>query len=390
MFDIQSFRDYIKELIGCRTQQQFAKDAGISNEHLSRMLRQQDPSRPTRDTLRKLSEGSGPVYEKLKKLCGYDDKGISLETPEEDLQKTADELRSGLADMTKGARIYDTLEDFLEEYGMLYDTRSGVLAIGEKAEYNEGDHFRAEYVSAFSASYTRLGYEYRIFGALFYSETKAGRYVVLDAAFDGDSLIHAGLVKKEEAKEAFKGRPLVFTMKRSTAAEERLLKAIFGGPYEEVTGSAIGFGVSFKKGYITDDMVLKFAQAHKEACVGCEEVERILAGEPVQEVLAEYSTEFDMGEGPACLIAKMARAETGICFGFYEDATMADGAESAIMVEDDMYACYEKGEKEKMKRATRRLASELGIPEYGETIVYVKELLNTANRYRTEEEEEEA
>ena len=71
MYNVPAFRAFMKELIGDRTQLEFAAEKGITSVHLSRMMRSEKPPRPSKDTLKKIAGGSDGVYEELLSLCGY-------------------------------------------------------------------------------------------------------------------------------------------------------------------------------------------------------------------------------------------------------------------------------------------------------------------------------
>lgn len=70
-FNIRAFRDYVRSLIGDQTQKDFARRVGMTPEHLSRMLKSKNPSRPSRTSLAKLSRGNETAYAEMLELCGY-------------------------------------------------------------------------------------------------------------------------------------------------------------------------------------------------------------------------------------------------------------------------------------------------------------------------------
>ena len=384
MFNVPAFREYVKtRLIGELTQASFAAEKGITPEHLSRMLRSENPSRPSKATLKKLAGESEGVYNELLSLCGYNDKKekFILETKEDMIQSRVNELRDGFRDMTQGVHVYENMNAFLDEYSLLFDSKDVSFKMaGKKQEYDEGDHFGAEYVVPIAADYRFRGYECRIFCALYFSETIGGKVVVLDSALDSDSLLSSGLRYPEEKKDELLGRPYLCNIRKDYSAEEKLLEAIFGnGRNEEVTVSVIGFGISFKRSIFTDDAVKDFLEGHDASKYGIDAANRILAGESVSSVLDGYDTNMDVGEGPGCLIAQVIREETGIRFLYYQDVTGNENALDAVMVERDD---YKDCDIDDLKEAASGLARDFGLREYGECLVYVHDYIDGKKRFR--------
>ena len=385
MFNVPAFRAYMKTLIGDMTQMEFAARKGITPEHLSRMMRSEKPSRPAKSTLKKIAGDSEGTYKELLSLCGYADEEnrVVLETQEDMIEKRLEELRGSFREMTKGVHVYSDLESFLEEYRLLYDSKNVTFSIGKKLEYDEGDHYLAEYIVPVSASYPLRGCECRIYAALFFSETKGGKVVVLDTAMDGRSLLRAGIMTEEDGRERFEKLSFVYVLKNDYSAEKRLLKALFGDRTDEqVTMTRIGFGVSFPDSFLTDGLVKDFLKKHDAGKYKNAFADRILAGEPASMVLEDYDTNMDIGDGAGCLIAEIMREETGIDFIYCEDVTEEPEARSAVMLPRNLYSTCDIDE---LKEASCRMAKDLGIREYGECIVYTRDYIDSGMRFTTEE-----
>lgn len=388
MFNAPAFREFVKNrLIGGKTQIKFAEERNISPQYLSRMLRVDNPPRPSKTTLKKLAGDSETEYNKLLDLCGYNDTAsrIILETKEDMIRSRVDELIAGLREMTHGVHVYENLNAFLEDYSLMFDSKNVTFKFaGSRQEYDEGDHYCAEYVLPVSALYRFGTYECRILFALFFSETKGGKTVVLDMALDGETLVRLGFPFPENTKEDLKKKPYISTLRMDYAAEERLLEAIFGNNRnEEVTVSRIGFGISFRDSMLKNSVIRDFLEKHSSAAV-IPEANMILSGEPASKVLKGYETNADAGEGAGCLVAQVIREETGIDFSYYQDVTGDENARSTIMVEREACGNYDA---EELKQVSMELAKDLGLVEYGECLVYIHDYINGNQRFRLKEEE---
>lgn len=376
MFNIPVFQEYVRaNLVGDMTQVAFAAKSGVSPEHLSRMLRSKNPPRPSKLTLKKLAGDSVDTYHELLALCGYSDKPASswLHIPVSDLvQGAADELRSGLRDMTKNMRAYESLDAFLDEYMIRCDSKHVSFAIcGEKKEYDRGDHFGAEYVIPVTASFPVRLDTCEITFALFFSETKKGRYVILDGALDIESVISSGAqVSKEKLPEA-KALSYYHTVTRKWDREEWESRAEeteeYGcTDYEPIT--VCGFGVSFTDGDVPRDLVKKFLVKHQAGKYDDKAVNRYLYGNAEKDD-GFIPMEEDIGGG---LIARILREETGINFHYYGDETGNPYAISAIMVRD---SDLPDTDMDGLKEVCNDLASILGAAVYGTCVVHTADYI---------------
>ena len=388
MFDVSGFRAYMKNLIGDATQQDFALERGISPVHLSRMMRAERPNRPSTTTLKKISGNSQQVYEELLSLCGYSDSAYRTieEIQKEDAGRRIDELRGSFSDMTKNVRVYGSVDEFFDEYIMLYDTMHAAFKKGKKTEYDDGGHFGAEYSMVFTAKYTVRDNTCTIYAVLYFSETRGGKVVVLDFALDGRSLVRAGAVRNSATAAQAEKLPYLYVMRSNRTAEERLLEKLFGKSSDEIVVSEIGFGISFVDGSFSADAIRGFVSRHSGS-YGDEESEylkRIADGEDPAEVLSGYNDTEDIGSGFGSLVAKAMREETGINFVFYHNVREEKDALSAVIVNRDEYQNYDL---EELKKFSRGYAEELGLAEYGECVVYVYQFIDSDMRFSVDTEE---
>lgn len=387
-FNIPEFRDYLRKMIGNRTQSEFARERGITPEHLSRILRSEKPGRPSKATLKNLAGGSEKDRRELERLCGYadDEARIILETDEEKVMGRIREMRDGFSDMTKGARVFGNLREFLDEYLLLYDTKNAEFSLGPKMEYEGEGHFGAEYVAPIVAA-TGMGYQKcKVYAAVYFSETKGGKTIVLDTAFDGRSVAEAGVHMDDERRKEAEKLPYLYTLETDSFLAKQLLDSIFGGDKNrQVVVTKIGMGFRFVPENISDDVMKGFAERHRGSFGEKESelAERLAAGGPAESVFSGYSTRDDLGEGKGAFIAEIMRRVTGIGFTFYRD--VRENAESAVMVEREDYGDYDM---EDLISTAGRFAKELELESYGECFVCVHDYIDGELQFQTKGEEE--
>lgn len=390
MFNVPKFRTYLKGLIGEMTQADFAREKGITPEHLSRMMRSEKPGCPSKTTLRKIAGNSDPVYNDLLDLCGYNDreKVFVLETREEAIQKRLNELEDNLSSMTKGVHLYNSLNDFFDEYIMLYDTKNVVFKKGKKMEYDDGGHFGAEYSVVITAEYKVRDCRCVIYAVLYFSETKGGKIIVLDFALDGKSLALAGAVESEEMKKKAEGMSHLYLVKHEPADVKRILAKIFGDNNdEEIIVSEVGFGLSFSDSDISPEKAASFVSSHADICKNEKNTDaleasiRVANGEDPFTAFSEYNHPDDIGCGFGSFVADVMRTETGIGFTFYKDVRGIEDAPSAVIVERQEYPDYDAAD---LKEAARKYAVELGLDRYGECVVYVHDCIEESMKFDTE------
>lgn len=79
--EFKAFRSLLKGAIGNRSQVQFAKEAGLSSEHINRMLNREEINRPARTTLLKIAAiaKNGITYRMLENALDQEDPIIQME-----------------------------------------------------------------------------------------------------------------------------------------------------------------------------------------------------------------------------------------------------------------------------------------------------------------------
>ena len=148
-YDIERFRNALRTCIGDNSQSSFAEKCGISKENLNRLLNSAEPNRPSKTTLRKIADNSSGKtdYSELLTFCGYPaehNKAKTYRSFSERAALNAENIRSGMKDLMKGACIYPTLGNFVETYSMLYSSEKERYTFGEKQKYDGNEHPGAE------------------------------------------------------------------------------------------------------------------------------------------------------------------------------------------------------------------------------------------------------
>ena len=294
--------------------------------------------------------------------------------------------------MTKNIRLYRSITDFLDDYSTLYGTEDVRFNIGKKQEYI-GDHVpNAEYYCPVIATISTRTQECKTWFILYFCETKSGKYVMIDAAFDGKALMEAGMIDDraidqlyEEGKKP-EDLPYVYQIKYLAGAKERLLEAIFGGLDDPEYETAIqGFGFELDK---CPERFHEFLKAHEKTF--CKDTENralykkvMEEGEDPEAVFAELENEYTGDSGYGAVIAQIMAEETDLPFVFWEDH---DKKNRCVIVDYDEIDKRGINESE-VKRAAYRYAKELGLKEYGECISRQLVTLEMRNRYKIEEED---
>ncbi len=187
------FVNLLKLAIGSsRSQNDFAKQAGISPEHLNRLLRQTSKSRPSAATLRKIADASNGrvTLNRLEKACGME---LSKPQAAEDLEavgehysaiETIREFKQGVKEFSGKATRYESIEDMLETVEMLYGREHFQYSIGKAKDYEGRGRAGAEKTANVTVSFATDEYKCEFGFVMFYCVTEKGGIIFSDAAFD--------------------------------------------------------------------------------------------------------------------------------------------------------------------------------------------------------------
>lgn len=380
-YDIERFRAVLKRLIGDEKQVSFARTHGVSPEHLSRLLRADTVSRPSKDLLKKLSGGSQLDLSELLEACGYENDALqeSLYTSEERARINAEEIRENMTAMTKYCRVYKNLAEYLNEYIMLHDKRGAAFKIGAKTEYDGEGHFDAEYVAPIAADFVWGERTCRIWAALYFSETRGGKVIVLDAAIDGASLAETSAVSAEKMEEV-KTMPFLYRIQdvKGMEVQGRFLKTAFKGDKEKIPYTYIGFGIDFFPDEFSEIIKTGFIAIHAESLGDASMLEKGLRNDGVEKVISELNKALGTGKGFGNIIAEVMSRETGLPFRYYESAEKE--RKSAVIISQEEKNKWDINE---LGEVVRKYAGMLGLKEFGECAVFSYGYLQTENRFQT-------
>lgn len=357
MFDYEKLREVIRQGIGEGTQAGFAHKCGITPQHLNKLMNADKPARPSKTTLEKLARYTEASYEELLVICGYVESRTTLRRKrpaEQRADLNAQEMEAGFKEMTKSVRPYHSIRDFLEEYAMLYSTEDITFGIGPKKECEDD---RAEFCVPCSITFSDKDYDCTTWFMIYYYKTLGGMYFITETEMNAKKLQEAGMYchEKDEAR-------YIYLIKYRKTAEERLLSAIFGEPGQDVPFTIFGFGFDFNA---VPEGFDSFLEAHKDAVPKNYDLKE-LYGDPDEEIRAGF------------LVAQVMREETGLPFHYYENEREKE--HGSVMVPEGQY------ELEDIKPITRQYAKELGIPKYGECVVYTTVCRKDAMLFDTDEE----
>lgn len=207
------FKVLLQEAIGNRSQKDFAESAGISKEHLNRMLRDGDINQPSRSTLKKIASASGIDYERLLTACEYDvdfekTKNTSLELKKRAtlptlrrVKKCVEDIHRGFSETVKNNPIFDDIEDLLELVDLLYSVEDIEYTLSEERDFGDIKHNNADCSRIITASWKDEYFEAEMEILLWYAFLSRGGIVVTAVEFDKESLEKSG--SKIIAQQAF-------------------------------------------------------------------------------------------------------------------------------------------------------------------------------------------
>ena len=357
MFDYEKLREVIRQAIGEGTQAGFAHKCGITPQHLNKLMNADKPARPSKTTLEKLASCTEASYDELLVICGYVESRTTLRRKrpaEQRADLNAQEMETGFKEMTQGVHPYHSIRDFLEESAMLYSTEDITFQIGPKAEC---DNDRAEFFVPCTITFKDKDYECTTWFVIFYYKTVGGRFFVTETVMDAGQLKTLGIHGKDDEDAHY-----VYRIKYRLTAEERLINAFFGEDAREYPTTMVGFGFDFNA---MPEAFDAFVEAHKDAVPEGYDL-KALHEDPHEEIKAGF------------LIARIMSEETGLPFNYYENEHEKE--HGSIMVPEGQY------ELEDIKPITRQYAKELGIPRYGECVIYTTALRDPHLSFRTDEE----
>lgn len=386
--DPKEFRKLLLEAIGGRTQQEFAKAAGMVPPQVSRYLREDNKSRPSKANLEKIADASedDAMLGKLLKVCGYDEppelERVAL-SMDERAELNAQEFLEGFKEFTKGAALYPSIESFLDMIIMLYTVEKITeVSISPKTEYEGSGRSGAEYQAVVQIKFENKIEECRTWFVLYFAETKGGKVIILDAAMDPLAVYEAGGMQEESYKRIEHESYVYLTrIKKELASKEDIFNAIFGDLEEDESrpfpNTIIGFGFYVKE---VPEKFKDFLKAHKTTfCVSEDEkelYEAAMKADDIREVFADYQGDSLLGNGYEAVIADIMAAETDLPFTFFDPEQDEYPANvPCIMLPDAVDAFGDINDEYDLNYLCdicNTYAGELGITEYGEVHIVKK------------------
>lgn len=331
-----------------KTQADVASESGISSTYLSRMMNNRFISRPQRMTIQKLAGVLKDVtYADLLDACDYKDEAAILTKDDSMLTEYQKRLKLSMKDRaemckkdimegfraltyTSGKHIFPSLDALIQTFKMLYEVEDLTYNILFDTPYNGKGHENAECCVALEAKWESTLLTCSVFFALFYIRTGRGNVMVMDAAFDGASLVEVNAipvtVTSEFQKYGIETSLLTDVMILKEKSPEEIIMQhkgeLLGGILEKgnVIDSVInGFGFYLKE---TPGKFGEFLEKHKNTFCQSEEEEKMYLDYPEKGSKA-FGRCFDpvtqeCGIGAA--IALIMTRESGIIFTFYEDS----------------------------------------------------------------------
>ena len=175
-----------------RSQREFAIKAGISQEHLSRMIMHPEKYKPSITTLRKIADASDGwvTLSMLEKSCGFNPGQAPQEEPEyavgsvKEPRSIIGEYKAGLLDFSGRALRYNDEQGVLDTVGVICSRAKFQYAIENKKEYTGHGHSGAERTANVTVSFATNEYQCSFGFVMFYCRTEKGGVIFSDAAFD--------------------------------------------------------------------------------------------------------------------------------------------------------------------------------------------------------------
>lgn len=361
------------------TKKEFAAKCDITAETLARITSKTNPIRPSRNTLKKISKITKATYEELLLLSNYTEPTDFLKM---EINKRAEYnieiMQKGFSELCERPRFYDSIKSFLNEYRMLYSKENIEFSIGKKQEYEGEWHKNSEYCCPVCVRFRTNMQECRTFTVIYFCETIGGKFIPIDFATDGKSLVDAMALPVGaddylyEHGVKIENLPYYYElMNCNKTSEEKLLKAIFGEKDSDIyyLESLKGFGMILNE---VPDNFVKFIENHKESFIKGQAEQSAydkILNNKINEALEEYCDDETWDSGVGAFVAKIMRIETGLDVEWHKGENDAD---SCVMVTSDS----EDYVPRELRSIFYPYAKELGLESFGSCVTYINGLLD--------------
>ena len=303
----EEFRKILRNGIGTRSQKEFAEQTGISREHLNRMLNNKNIPQPSKETLGKLTPHlPNTSYNELLTACGYDTVSI-----EDRVKEVEQDLINGFHQLSD--QFWDSPLELFKTLEVLW-TSLGKFRFSENEEQDD-DTSDADFYTQITFAWQD---EYCYFtDFLFsYAKTMKGKIVPVSISLETPSDICTDWENDTYTKKRVVSHTRVLDRKVSQLnAEERLLKAIFGGDDEIFT--KVGFGFEYHADHFRDFLI----QHSSSFCTSKEEVDLFQKSlnekGDFEELFEDYIDPLTRSGGTGAVVAAIMRRETNLDFHYY-------------------------------------------------------------------------
>jgi len=406
----ERFRKLLKQAVGRKAQAEFAREAGISAAHLSRLITGAVPAAPSKETLAKIAAATETTVtlNDLMKACGYDTDPKRSDLPlKARVSANAKDIAKGLSEMIKTGLLWDgDAADLLDMTATLYSVEKWTIKTEKERDYRGKLHIGAEKAVPAVIAWEDSRYRNETWVILYTVPSASGKTYFTGWAMDVQSIeetfgmphglevdIDCGEISEEEAvalpyysmttiKERLKPQ------KEKGSAEERLIDEIFryqSSPQYPFT--ILGFGFILDK---APDGIYGFLLNHAEAWVkkdsDKEALEKIRAGRGIpddeREDLDGIFSYKKASHGWGCAVAEVMRGETGLLFEF-----LLASEERYAFNRDCVIVDMDETDKKTADLAeiVEKYAGELRIPRFG-TIQYTADLVPDSIQYMRSED----
>lgn len=388
-----TFRSLLKNAVKGTSQKAFAEKAGLSPEHLNRLLNNGVINRPSKKTLDKILKASPSTDSRaLYVSCGYDpaeyNRSVFRARHDADgLDLTVARIRDELNYLIKTAPIQSSRESIcLMLKKALYPAVLSVTSVGAKDDAGNQNPLR-QHAFAFDASWLVELPENKIRKdslrfAVFYCTLKDGQLMLTDMAMDVLSLLSCGFVPSvvmdRMDEEGYHPEEMPYVVlgtvseRTKSSPAERLLVTIFG---EEKGDERPFYDLTFGRGTVWEgtpacfsEWLLSRRQWFSRSEDEVEIVDAIENGEDPDAACADYCFGGAHGTAGAALAVLNRMAENRWEIEYDESETCTDILSPVLYVNEDAFCIKGRADKSLRDKLDAWFIPELkamGCTEYG-------------------------
>ena len=387
----RKFRELLRCGIGDRSQRSFAKEAGITPEHVNRLLNSETISQPSRETLEKMASVMNTVsLNELLEACGY-----QTVDPNETARRAYDLLTEGYDTLTKGRlTAWDSLEELLDILAKQYSGEDGAFSVLCQREYHgTKEESYAEQCALLKYQWADIDYAYKLFFLILYNRTERGKILFVNLIGGMDKIIEqeGRYMERYCGLRRFSDEMGCYTFadrreqKKSSREEASLLSAIFSMDGYFIK-TDVGYGFYYRE---TPAGFLDFLTAHAAAFTTTKENAAMYQaalepGADLDEIFKDFEDSYTETNGTGAVVCQILRKETGKEFLYLpKDENIEDEEDdSCIIVEEE--TGVERWMPEDLLFAIYDAARLLKLPKFGVCYHRYTEVRTHMQDYSTE------